>query len=327
MDPLRWGILSTAKIGREKVIPAIQQAEGCQVLAIASRDKDTASSVAKQLGIGVSYGSYTELLADAAIEAVYIPTPNHLHVSLAEQALMAGKHVLCEKPIGLSAAEAESLLAYQSRGLIVQEAFMVRSHPQWLYAKAQVENGSLGPLRAVHCHFSYFNNDAQNVRNQTDIGGGALYDIGCYAVHTARWMFAAEPTKVQCIIDRDPHFGTDVVTSGLLHFVTGHATFTVSTQLVAHQSVDLFGSTGRLTLTLPFNAPPDQATVIIADDGSIPGGQSQQSQTVTAADQYALQATHFARAVRGLAAPVLPLTDSIANMKIIDALFAASQAG
>jgi predicted dehydrogenase len=214
---LRWGVLSTAKIGLNKVIPGMQRGELCSVEAIASRDLATAQAAAGKLGIAKAYGSYEELLADPDVDAVYIPLPNHLHVPWTVKAAEAGKHVLCEKPISLTAAEAETLLEVRDRtGVTIGEAFMVDCHPQWIRLRELLRSGAVGELRAVQGFFSYYNVDPKNIRNQADLGGGALMDIGCYMVHGARFAFEEEPVRVVAGIERDPEMKTDRLTSAIL---------------------------------------------------------------------------------------------------------------
>ena len=259
MEKLRFGIISTAKIGTQKVIPAMQQGDRTAVVAIASRNLASAEAAANQLGIDRAYGSYEELLADPNVDAIYNPLPNHLHVPWSIKALEAGKHVLCEKPIGLTAAEGQQLVdaAASYPQLKVMEAFMYRHHPQWQRAKSIVDGGGLGELRTIQSFFSYFNKDSQNIRNQKEIGGGALMDIGCYNISLSRFLFAAEPTRVLGLIERDPDFGTDRISSGILEFPNGTSTFTCSTQMCPYQRIHAFGTTGRVEIEIPFNAPPD----------------------------------------------------------------------
>ncbi len=324
MEPVRWGVLSTAKIAVEKVIPAMQGAEGVEVIALASRDGARAERAAADLGIAKAHPSYEALLADPEVEAVYNPLPNHLHVPVSEQAADAGKHVLVEKPVALDAAEAERLVAAGDRnGVLIQEAFMVRTHPQWLRARELVREGRVGELRSIVALFSYFNDDPGNVRNQAGIGGGALYDIGCYPINVARFLFEGEPTQVAALVERDPRFGTDRLTSALLAFDRGHLAFTVSTQLVPYQRVQVLGTKGRIELRIPFNAPPDGPTSIYLDDGSALGDASRAEETFPVCDQYRIQAERFSAALRGAAEQVLPLEDSIANMRAIDAVYRA----
>jgi predicted dehydrogenase len=328
MDPVRFGVISTAKIGIEKVIPAMQQSAHCRVLGIASRDLGRARAAAEALGIPRSYGSYTELLQDPEIEAVYNPLPNHLHVPISIEAAAAGKHVLCEKPIALTAAEAEKLVEARDRaGVLIQEAFMVRSHPQWLRARELVRAGAIGELRVVQGSFSYMNVDPANVRNQAAIGGGGLYDIGCYPTVTARFLFAAEPIRVASQIEYDPNFKTDRLASVLLQFPTGQALFYCSTQLVPYQRMQILGTKGRIEIEIPFNAPPDRPCRIFVDDGSQLGDGSARTETFDVVDQYTVQGDLFARAVREGTPLPFPLEDAVSNMRVLEAVFRAGKSG
>jgi len=320
MKPVRWGVLSTAKIGRFKVVPGMMKSPLCDVVAVASRDEASARAMADELGIRKAYGSYEALLADPEIEAVYNPLPNHLHVPMTLAAAAAGKHVLCEKPIALSADEAEQL-AQASSQVLIAEAFMVRHHPQWHQAREIVRDGRIGEARAIQVIFSYFNVDPTNIRNRPDIGGGGLLDIGCYAVVAGRYLFDAEPLRVVSMVDRDPSFGVDRVTSALMDFGGGRQlTFTVSTQLVPFQRVQVLGTKGRIEIEIPFNAPPDRPTRILLDDGSQHGGLSAQAVEFPVLDQYQLQGEAFSRAVRGAEPLAHGLSDALMNMRILDAL-------
>ncbi|MGB7167412.1 MAG: Gfo/Idh/MocA family oxidoreductase [Acidobacteriaceae bacterium] len=327
-EKLRWGILSTANIGVKKVIPGMQRGELSTVTAIASRDLAKGRAIAAQLGIPTAYGSYEELLADPAIDAIYNPLPNQFHVPWTIRAAEADKHVLCEKPLSLTLAEAESLLAVRERtGVQIGEAFMIRCHPQWLHTRALIDEGRIGTLRAVTGVFSYFNDDPANIRNQVECGGGALYDIGCYCIHAARYAFGQEPTRVCGLIDRDPAFGTDRLTSALLDFPGGHAIFTASTQFVPYQRVHFLGTKGRIEIEIPFNAPPDRPTRIFVDDGGDVFGSGITTETFPVVDQYTLQGDAFSRAVlEGKPVPV-SLEEGIANMAVIEAVFQSAQSG
>ena len=328
MEPVRFGVISTAKIGIQKVIPAMQQSARCRVLAIASRDLTRARAAADALGIPRAYGSYAELLQDPEIEAVYNPLPNHLHVPISIEAAAAGKHVLCEKPIALTAAEAQKLVeARDHAGVLIQEAFMVRCHPQWLRARALVREGRIGQLRMVQGSFSYMNTDPANVRNQAGIGGGGLHDIGCYPIVTARFLFGAEPVRVASQIEYDPNFGTDRLASVLLQFPTGQALFYCSTQLVPYQRMQILGTGGRIEIEIPFNAPPDRPCRIFVDDGSQLGDGSARPETFEVVDQYTLQGDLFARAIREGTALPFPLEDAVKNMRVLDAVFRAGKTG
>lgn len=320
MQPVRWGILSTAKIGRVKVVPGMMKSDLCQVTAVASRQEASARLMADELGIPKAYGSYEALLADPEIEAIYNPLPNHLHVPMTLAAAAAGKHVLCEKPIAVSAEEAEQLRPVANQVLIA-EAFMVRHHPQWQRARALVRDGDIGEPRAIQVAFSYFNVNPGDIRNRPDIGGGGLLDIGCYAVVAGRYIFEAEPLRVVALTDRDPTFGIDRTTSALLDFGAGRQlAFTVSTQSVPYQRVQVLGTKGRIEIEIPFNAPPDTPTRIFVDDGSRHGGGSAQAIEFPVVDQYTLQGEAFSRAIRGVAPLEYGWEDAVLNMRILDAL-------
>jgi predicted dehydrogenase len=328
MDKIRWGILSTAKIGRQKVIPAIQRSQLGTVTAIASRDLARARTAAGELGIEKSYGSYQELLSDRNVDAVYIPLPNHLHVRWSDRALKAKKHVLCEKPIGLSVGEAEQLAgaAAAHPKLKVMEAFMYRFHPQWQTARQLVQEGRIGQLRTIHTSFSYYNDDPQNIRNQRDIGGGALMDIGCYAISLSRFIYDAEPQRVMGHIERDPSTQVDRLTSGVLEFFQGTSTFTCATQLVPYQRVNIYGTSGRIEIEIPFNAPNDVPCRMWVQIGTQAGAPVEEIR-FDVCDQYALQSDAFARSiVEGTPVPT-PLADAVANMRAIERVVASAEKG
>lgn len=325
---LRWGILSTANIGLKKVIPAMQRGEHTEIAAIASRDLAKAQRAAATLNIPRVYGSYEELLSDPEIDAIYNPLPNHLHVSWTAKAAEAGKHVLCEKPLGMNAAEAKSLISARERtGVKIGEAFMIRSYPQWLRLRELLDEGRVGELRAVTGFFSYFNIDRANIRNLVEIGGGALMDIGCYLVHASRYAFRQQPKRVVAAIDRDPEMRTDRLTSGLMEFAGGHAIFTCSTQLIPYQRVHFLGTRGRIEIEIPFNAPPDRPTRIFIDSTGDLSGNGITIETFPVSDQYTVQGEAFAKAVWEDTEPPVPIEDSIGNMSVIDALFRSANAG
>ena len=328
MRKVRWGVLGVANIAVEKVIPAMQRGEVSEISAIASRDLARARDAAEGLGIARAYGSYEELLADTEIEAVYNPLPNELHVPWTRKALEAGKHVLCEKPIGLDTSEARSLIEARERaGRLVAEAFMVRFHPQWRRARELVRGGAIGAAGAIQTFFSYRLLDPLNVRNRPP-GGGALYDIGCYAILTARYIFGAEPTRVVATLDRDPKFLTDRLVSAIVEFPGGrHLTFSVATQLAGHQRVTIAGDAGRIEVAIPFNAPPDRPTKIMIDTGEDLFGAGARVEEFPVCDQYTLQGDAFSRAVLGEAPLEFPLEDAVMNMRVIDALFRSAERG
>ena len=323
MEPVNFGVISTARIAREKVVPAMQQGRLTRVAAIASRDLERAKRVAAELGIDKTYGSYAQMFEDPEIEAVYNPLPNHLHVPLTIDAATSGKHVLCEKPIALSAEEAGKLVGVRDRtGRLILEAFMVRQHPQWQKVRDLVRGGRIGEVRVFQMSFGYANLDPGNVRNRPDVGGGALYDIGCYGIALARFVFGAEPGRVAALMERDPSFRTDRLTSALLDFGHAQASFTVSTQIERYQRALVFGSDGRIEVEVPVNAPPDQSTRILVSSGG-----ELETLEFEPVDQYTLQGDVFAELVRTGKAPPFPLEDALANMRVIDAVFRSAGSG
>jgi predicted dehydrogenase len=325
--PVRWGVISTANIGTAKVLPGMMKSREIEIHAIASRTLPTARRWAKKLGIPVAYGSYEDMLNDPDIEAVYNPLPNHLHVPLTLAAAAKGKHVLCEKPIALTAEEAKTLRA-PGRKVHIAEAFMVRHHPQWLKARELAQSGRLGTLRAIQSLFSYYNVDPKNVRNIADIGGGAIYDIGCYPVVTARFIFGAEPVRCMAVIDRDPKFRTDRLASAVVDFGKGrHLTFTVSTQATPYQRVHILGDKARLEVEIPFNAPQGGAMRLFLDNGKQLGDASAKVVKLPKADQYQLQGEHFSRVVRGKEKLVFGVDDAVKQSRVLDAVFRSAESG
>ena len=323
MKPVRWGVLSPAKIGMEKVLPAMLKSKEIDLYALASRDLSRAEAACRQLGIPKAYGSYEEMLADPTIEAIYNPLPNHLHVPMTLAATRAGKHVLCEKPIALDASEAEQLRSVP-KGTLVAEAFMVRHHPQWKMARELAKSGALGYVQAVQVLFSYHLLDPTNVRNKADIGGGGMLDIGCYPVTGARFVFDAEPVRAIALIDRDPVMKVDRLTSGIADFGEGRQlTFTCGTQAMNFQRAQILGSTGRFEIDIPFNAPQDGPTLVHLHQA----GKSVETRSIPTADQYTLQAEAFGRAVRGIEPLAQGVENAIRNMRVLDAFFRSETSG
>ena len=322
MKKVRWGVLSTANIGLEKVLPAMQKGEYCEITAMASQNLERGKAAATQLGIPQAYGSYEELLADDNIDAVYIPLPNHLHVPWTKKALEAGKHVLCEKPIGLNTAEAEDLLACAKKHsqLKVMEAFMYRHHPQWLKAQQLVNEGKIGNLLNIHSFFSYYNADPANIRNMAEIGGGGLMDIGCYCISLARFIFNSEPQRVLGKMEYDPEFKTDRLCSGQLDFGDQSSTFTCATQLTSYQRVNIFGTEGRIEIEIPFNAPPDQPCRIWHQQD-----EKLEEITFELCDQYTIQGDLFSQAILNKTEVPTPLIDSVKNMRVLDAVINSAE--
>ena len=325
MRVVRWGILSTANIGMEKVTPAIQRAENCEVVAIGSRSGQQAKEAAALLGIAASYGSYEELLDAGNVDAVYIPLPNNLHAEWVIKAAAAGKHVLCEKPIALTAAQAgEMAAACDEAGVKLEEAFMYRHHPTWVEAVRLVRSGTIGELQAVQSWFSYFNDDPTNIRNRVENGGGALMDIGCYCINVARLLFDSEPSRIEASVRRDPTMGIDIVTSALLEFPGGgQSTFTCSTRAEDDQRVHIVGTEGRIDIEIPFNIPAQRETrIFLTSGGNPPEDPATETITFPAADQYTIQAGRFAQAVLDDTPVPVPIEDAVANMRVIEAVLA-----
>jgi predicted dehydrogenase len=326
---VKWGILSTAGIAKRRVIPAMKQCEIAEIVAISSRSLENAKAAAAEFSIPKAYGSYEELLRDPEIEVVYNPMPNHLHAEWTIRAASAGKHVLCEKPIGLNAAEARKIREARDKyGVKIGEAFMVSTHPQWLRTKELVHSGRIGKLRSAAGYFSYFNADPKNVRNSVEYGGGALLDIGCYPVKTTRMVFAEEPLRVSACIERDSKFKTDRLTSAILEYPSGQCIFTVSTQAAYYQKMQFFGTEGRIDVEIPFNAPTDKPTRIFIDDGSqLYAGASQIKESFPICNQFTIQGDLFSKAVIENTEVPNPVEDAICNMAVLDALFCSAESG
>jgi predicted dehydrogenase len=320
---LRWGIISTANIAVHKVIPGMRQAARCEVVAIASRDRERAEGAASDLGIARAYGSYEDLLADADVDAVYVPLPNHLHAAWTIAAARAGKHVLCEKPLAMSSADAQGMVeACEAEGVLLMEAFMYRLHPTWEGVRELVVSGRIGELRAVQSWFSYFNDDPTDIRNIPEAGGGALFDVGCYSVNLSRMLFGGEPIRIQASVTRDPDMGIDVLTSGILEFPGGVSTFTCSIRAEPDQRVHVYGTRGRISVEIPFNIPPDLPTrVSLTAGGDPPVRPDTQVLTFEPADQYAIQAERFAAAVLDGGPVPTPPGDAVQNLRVIEELF------
>jgi predicted dehydrogenase len=326
---VKWGILGTASIAQRRVIPAMKNCRHAEIAGIASRSLDKAKAVAAQFSLPKAYGSYEELFADPEIEAIYNPLPNHLHVEWSLRAADHGKHILIEKPLARNVAEARRLLEARDRNHVkIGEAFMIRTHPQWLRTAELIHTGRIGKLRSAFCYFSYFNVDPNNTRNIAEEGGGALMDIGCYPIRTSRFVFREEPRRVFGCIERDPSFKTDRLTSAILEFPTGHSVFTVSTQVVYYQKMQFFGDAGRIDIEIPFNAPIDKPCRIFVDDGkALYASASAVVESFPVCDQFTIQADLFSTAIRHNTEVPNYLEDAIANMAVIDAIFRSAQSG
>ena len=327
MEPVRWGVLSTAKIAREKVIPSMQNSPNCQVQAIASRDLNKAKQVANELNIPKSYGHYEELLNDPQIEAIYNPLPNHLHVPWSIRAANAGKHVLCEKPISMDADELKDLMrARDANNVLIQEAFMPRHHPQWKRVKSLLQEGMLGDVCAVQAAFSYHNTNPDDIRNQSDIGGGGLYDIGSYCIALTRFVYDKPPLRVIAAMSFDEVFGTDRLTSAIMDFGEGkHSTFICGTQMTRHQGITILGTKNWIRIRCPFAMPDDWKAAIDIGENIYPGAGIKVTEEFPKIAQYLLQAEHFGAKIRNKETEDYPLEDALENMKAIDALFRSAK--
>jgi predicted dehydrogenase len=325
---IRWGVLGDAKIAREHILPAIAQGECSETVALASRDLGRARATCARLHIPKAYGSYEELLADPEVDAVYNPLPNHLHALWTIRAAAAGKHVLCEKPAARTVEECRTMIEARDRyGVVVGEAFMVRTNPQWIYTRDAARSGALGALRAVMAEFSFFNRDLKNIRNILEYGGGAMYDIGCYTVQVARFLFGEEPRRVVSLVDRDPESGVDRLASAILDFPSGQAVFTCGIQHVYYQRVQALCEKGRLEIEIPFNAPADRPCRVFTDTGADQYGSGVSLREFPVVNQYALQNEMFCRAIAEGTAPPTPLEDSLGNLAVIEAVFRSARTG
>ena len=327
MEPLRWGVISTSKWAIDVVIPAMQKGELCRIDAIASRDESMARKAAEDLGIPRAYGSYEALLADPDIEAIYNPLPIHMHAEWTTRAAEAGKHVLCEKPLTMNAAEAEPLIAVRDRtGVLIVEAQKLRFHPQWRRVRDLVRQGRIGRLRTIQAEFAYMNTDPTDIRNRVEVGGGSLYDIGCYPIVIIRYLFGGEPLRAMALLERDPEMGIDRLSTTVLEFPGGHASFVCATQLVRSQHMRIVGTEGWIDIDIPFSPSATQACRLIVGGGTL-GRDAAEEEVVPAADFFTLQGDAFARAVRTGTPPEFPLEDAVANMRVIDALFRSAASG
>jgi len=326
-DEIVWGILGTAKINDKIVVP-MHNAPKCRVKGIASRSAQKAREAAAKYGLAVAYDGYEALLADPEIDAVYIPLPNHLHVEWSIKSVEAGKHVLCEKPIGLDAQQVERLIAAREKsGRYIQEAFMVRTHPQWLKVRTLIDEGAIGELRAVTGGFTYYNTNAHDIRNQNELGGGGLLDIGCYPITTSRFITGREPRKVVALTERDPTFEVDRLGSVLMDFEGVQASFFYSTQIHPYQRMQFHGTTGRIEVEIPFNAPNDRPTRLLVSGPAGAGAGTDRWLELPVCDQYGVAAAVFAQAILSGGPQAIALEDTRANMRVIDAVFRSARSG
>jgi predicted dehydrogenase len=327
-EPVRWGILGVAQIALNQVIPALQSAANCRIVAIASRERARADDAARRLGIARAHGSYEALLADPEIEAIYNPLPNSLHVDWTIRAAEAGKHVLCEKPIGMDARDAERLLAVRARsGVMLQEAFMYRHHPRWRRVVELVHGGAIGKVELTAALFTYNRPKPDDVRNIASLGGGVILDIGAYGVHSARRVRGREPLRVMCRLERHAQFGTDRLVTAMLDFGDVLSTFALCNGVTPMQEMRIFGSEARLDLARPYVPAKDRPTEIVIDRAKIIGEDATTIETFAPADQYAIQCAEFAARLRKREGPEFPIEDAIANMRVLDALKRSATSG
>lgn len=328
MATVRWGILSSSNFAVEHIIPALKQCQGLELSAVSSRNRETADALAAKFGIARAYGSYQELVDDPEIEVVYNPLTNDLHVPWSIRALEAGKHVLCEKPLAMNAAEAEQLIAARdATGLLAQEAFVIRHHPQWRRVRELVREGRIGTLKGVQGWLSYRLEDRDSYRNKPEMGGGGLLDIGVYPMVTARYIFEDEPSRVFAAIRRNKETGVDCLVSAILDFPAGQAGFTCATELAVQQHMAFFGSHGRIELSDPFAQAPDRkAQILIGGDRGIWDPAVEEYESFEPLNMYINQAEEFSAAVRG-GKLEFPLEDGLANMRVLDALFRSGERG
>jgi len=319
---IKWGVLSTATIGVEHVIPAMLKSEYCEVIGIASRNMDKAKRVAKQFDIPKYYGDYSDLLNDPEIEAVYIPLPNHLHITWAINALKCGKHVLVEKPIALTSKDAQKLLKESLKypKLKIMEAFMYKYHPQWIKVKEMINDGDIGELKAIQSSFSFFDDDASSIVNKKEFGGGSLMDIGCYPISISRLLFDEEPKSVMAKMEYDPEFKVDIISSVILDFNRGSSTFISATQIAENQEVSVLGTKGSIRFEIPFNPPPNKPVKIWLHKDDV-----QKEFEFEICDQYTLQVDEFSFAILEDKKVATGLEDAVNNMIIIEKLIESNK--
>ena len=326
-NKVRWGVMGSAKIALKKVIPSMSYCKYAVVEAIASRNEELAISAAEDLEIPKAYGSYEDLLNDKDIDAIYIPLPNHLHLEWTMKCIEAGKHVLCEKPFVLNHKDVSKLIQLRNRSkLKIGEAFMVRSHPRWTAIKEIIDKGVIGEMNLIRGFFSYYNDDAQNIRNQYSEGGGGIWDIGCYPVQISRYLFGKNPKRVSASLIYDSKYKVDILGSVILEFENGLCSFSVGTQLARYQSVQIFGRNKWIDVEMPFNPPiieSSEIQIVSEEDPAAP----RQIITIPPADQFTLQADAFSKAILDNKDEPVTLEDTLGNTLTIEAIFKAAKTG
>ena len=319
---INWGILSTAKIGWEHVIPAIKKSKNSQVIALASRNLSSARVLTKKFKIPKSYGSYKELYEDKDVDVIYNPLPNHLHIKSSIEACKNKKNLLLEKPLSLKSKDIDPLIEIASQNkVIVKEAFMVRHHPQWQWVKKYIKSGKLGSISSISTVFSYNNKNPKNIRNIKKFGGGAIYDIGCYPTVISRFLLDKEPKRVVGLAKNDKKFKTDILSSVVLDFGEIYSSFIVSTQSTFSQQVIILGTKKTLIVENPFNAVATKPTTIVIYNGKSIYRKENTTKVFPATDQYEHQVTKFSNELLYKTKADYDLIDAKKNMKVLDAIF------
>ena len=320
---LRWGILSTANIGRAAVIPAIQASTNGEVVAVASRDLGQAASFAEKLGIPRAIGGYQALLDDPEIDAVYIPLPNSLHLEWTIKAAAAGKHILCEKPLALDAAQCLEMDAAAERaGVKLMEAFMYRFHPQIARAQELITSGAVGDVRHMHAAFTFRLTNPNNIRLQPELGGGSLMDVGCYCVNALRTFAGAEPIEVQAFA-RWHENGVDEQMAGVLRFDNGlSGQFDSALTLDRRETFLAAGTEGTLQLPVAYLPGKADTTVLVQH-----GRDQAQQHIVPGVDEYRLMVEHFADCVLHDRPVRYDAREAVRTLHVIEALYRSARSG
>ena len=327
MKKINWGIISSAKIAREHLIPAIQKSKNSTVYGLASRNKNTALKVSKAHKIPNSYDSYKKMFKDENIQVVYNPLPNHLHLSSTIEACKNKKHVLLEKPIALSSKDVDKLMKVAKENkVIVKEAFMVRYHPQWLWAKKYIKQGNIGEVKSILTSFSFYSDDPKNIRNSypQSQGGGSIYDLGCYPVVISRFLLDKEPKRVVSTSLIHKKFKVDTVSSAILDFGGVFSTFNCSTQSALKQQVIISGTKKTIVIENPFN-PDGQATNILIYKGSSIFRKDNEVKVIPKSNHYTNLVEAFSDHLIKKTKIDYGLTDAKKNMKVLDALFKSAK--
>ena len=321
MKKLKIGVLGVSNHLIKRIILPLQETNNCFIYGIASRNSEKAISASRQYNIPKYYESYDDLLSDKDIDIVYIPLPNHLHAEWIKKSADAGKHVLCEKPLCMNAKESEDAISYvDKKGIKLMEAFMYKFHPLWIHVKNIIDTKQIGDITYIHTSFSYNNPSKTNIRNIKEYGGGAMMDIGCYAVSVPRFLLGREPEKTVSLINRHPDFGTDILSSAIMDFGTSRSTFTVGTLSDAHQRVEITGTAGKITIPIPFNTFVDVRSTI-----TITNSIGERTVEFAPADQYGIMFDVFAKTVINDHPVPVNAMDALLNQKVVDAIFRSGE--